>query len=107
MRASDVDLNCKDFESQSGIVSITNMDELQFILNDLANGTEVLIIGLHRPAVNQPWVWVDGEPFNFNNFHGDEPNNEADRLYASMESNGDWKTNAGIDQHKFVCKIAF
>jgi hypothetical protein len=47
------------------------------------------------------WKWINGDPWNYNNFTGDEPNNELENV-VSINDTGSWNDIQDITQHSAI-----
>jgi len=100
---------CESASSQ--LTSIQNESENQFITSILEQHA-VTPGGGHLGASDAGsegnWQWVDGTPWNYENWAGVEPTNSwGGEHYGQIYSSGLWndcRDNAGPDAHIAVCK---
>lgn len=110
-------------ETQGGhLVTITCVEENNFLINNLLNHTQSFYwIGATDEMQEGNWKWVTEEPFSFNNWSEDSPNNNADKEhfagFMSKEENYDgYSTPIGswndfqvspTDNHGYICEWDF
>jgi hypothetical protein len=95
------------------LVAINDAAENQFILDFFttpATAETNLWIGLSDELVEDTYLWDNGEPFNYQNWMGVEPNDLNDEDYAEMNTNpsglptanyGRWNDTDGYINQKY------
>ncbi len=69
-------------------------------------------LGAHQGGLSleDNWVWVTGEPFDFENWGGDEPNDTpfgtslagSEQYLETLRGSGDWNDAPGFETKFFV-----
>ena len=92
------------------LATIGSAEENAYVLGIVQNTQAWL--GATDRANEGEWRWITGEPFNYTNWAGNQPDNcggeqeEGESyLHFSWESGGQWNDNAGCALLPFVCEI--
>lgn len=95
------------------LVSVGSAQENQFV-RSIVRGTSPFMIGFtDSDRATNDFVWLDGSPVTFTNWHPDEPNNHAvmrfeRRLtedWAMMGADGSWNDLPYTDGGPYVCEF--
>jgi hypothetical protein len=92
------------------LATIGSAEENAYVFG-IAQNTQAWLGATDR-ANEGEWCWITGEPFNYTNWAGNQPDNcggeqeEGESyLHFSWESGGRWNDNAGCALLPFVCEI--
>ena len=91
------------------LVTITSAEENELVLN--LRGENMIWIGATDSAEEGNWTWITDEPFEYDGWASEEPNDvagtdEDGEDYAEqLYSSGVWNDGAGCTRCAFVCEI--
>lgn len=91
------------FNGQSGhLATITSSQENAFLFDTFGNSVRTKWLGGFQPAGSQEpdggWQWITGEPFNYTNWGGGEPNNSGGQEnHLLAYTDGFWNDLDGVN----------
>ncbi|MEM6965618.1 MAG: lectin-like protein, partial [Bacteroidota bacterium] len=84
------------------LVTIADAAENNYVQNALPNGASCWL-GISDVATEGTWEWLTGEPTNYLNWDGTEPNEGTNANHARLKSsNGRWTDRNGSNNHYYV-----
>ncbi len=91
--------------SQGGYLSVIGSAAENNFIRNLFPSTEQWI-GFTDEAVEDEWVWVNGEPVTYTNWGGIEPNNSGNvEHYAHFNTAGTWNDNSVSGSRRYTCEF--
>ena len=67
-----------------GHLASIHSDDANILLNDIRNKERFTWIGLSETATFGVYVWTDGTPFDYENFHPDQANNDDAEFFVLL-----------------------
>ena len=107
---SDSSNNCQHMYTKGNLVSITSLDEQEFLTNSLKTINDSSLkarawIGLHDQEAEGAFHWTDHSPVNFIYWHKDEPNNyRAAEDCVELRGTTGWNDLTCSQNLPYICK---
>lgn len=95
---------CEGLGPSSDLAAITSTEESAFVTSMLV-GTRDVWLGANDLVTARQWEWVTGEPFQFTNWSGGQPDNSGEHcVRADGGDQGRWHDDSCGDAWPFLCE---